>query len=125
MPESAQGETTEKPTPMPEANRINVIANEVVLPAKMAFQLTAEEVSTNERSVVSVTLVLASEPACDIPRVANPNQKGGHRCDDGAVSSAALEKVFDQFGGDPLPYGLTDLNRSVIQRLTGFSAIRS
>jgi 4,5-dihydroxyphthalate decarboxylase len=30
------------------------------------------------------------------------------------------KKVFDQFGGDPLPYGLTDLNRSVVQRLAGF-----
>jgi 4,5-dihydroxyphthalate decarboxylase len=29
-------------------------------------------------------------------------------------------KVFDQFGGDPLPYGLTVLNRSVIERLSGF-----
>ena len=26
-------------------------------------------------------------------------------------------KVFDQFGGNPLPYGLTDLNRSVVDRL--------
>jgi 4,5-dihydroxyphthalate decarboxylase len=30
------------------------------------------------------------------------------------------KKVFDQFGGDPLPYGLTELNRSVVQRLAGF-----
>ena len=30
------------------------------------------------------------------------------------------KKVFDRFGGDPLPYGLTDLNRSVIQKLAGF-----
>lgn len=29
-------------------------------------------------------------------------------------------KVFDQFGGDPLPYGLTQLNRSVVDRLAGF-----
>jgi 4,5-dihydroxyphthalate decarboxylase len=29
-------------------------------------------------------------------------------------------KVFDQFGGDPLPYGLTPLNRDVVQRLAGF-----
>jgi 4,5-dihydroxyphthalate decarboxylase len=29
-------------------------------------------------------------------------------------------KVFDLFGGDPLPYGLTDINRSVIIRLAGF-----
>lgn len=29
-------------------------------------------------------------------------------------------KVFDQFDGDPLPYGLTPLNRSVISRLAGF-----
>ncbi len=29
-------------------------------------------------------------------------------------------KVFDQFDGDPLPYGLTPLNRSVIERLAGF-----
>jgi 4,5-dihydroxyphthalate decarboxylase len=30
------------------------------------------------------------------------------------------KKVFDRFGGDPLPYGLTDLNRSVVQKLAGF-----
>jgi 4,5-dihydroxyphthalate decarboxylase len=30
------------------------------------------------------------------------------------------KKAFDRFGGDPLPYGLTDLNRSVVQRLGGF-----
>lgn len=29
-------------------------------------------------------------------------------------------KMFDQFDGDPLPYGLTPLNRSVIDRLAGF-----
>jgi 4,5-dihydroxyphthalate decarboxylase len=29
-------------------------------------------------------------------------------------------KVFDQFGGNPLPYGLTDVNRSVVDRLAGF-----
>lgn len=29
-------------------------------------------------------------------------------------------KVFDQFDGDPLPYGLTELNRSVVSRLAGF-----
>lgn len=29
-------------------------------------------------------------------------------------------KVFDQFGGDPLPYGLTPLNRDVVKRLAGF-----
>ena len=29
-------------------------------------------------------------------------------------------KVFDQFGGDPCPYGLTPLNRSVVQRLADF-----
>lgn len=29
-------------------------------------------------------------------------------------------KVFDQFGGDPLPYGLNDVNRSVVARLAGF-----
>jgi 4,5-dihydroxyphthalate decarboxylase len=29
-------------------------------------------------------------------------------------------KVFDQFGGDPLPYGLTKLNRDVVKRLAGF-----
>jgi 4,5-dihydroxyphthalate decarboxylase len=29
-------------------------------------------------------------------------------------------KVFDQFDGDPLPYGLTRLNRSVISRLAAF-----
>jgi 4,5-dihydroxyphthalate decarboxylase len=29
-------------------------------------------------------------------------------------------KVFDQFDGDPLPYGLTPLNRSVVERLAGF-----
>jgi 4,5-dihydroxyphthalate decarboxylase len=28
--------------------------------------------------------------------------------------------VFDKFGGDPLPYGLTDLNRAVIARLAHF-----
>ena len=28
--------------------------------------------------------------------------------------------VFDQFGGDPLPYGLTPLNRDVVKRLAGF-----
>lgn len=29
-------------------------------------------------------------------------------------------RVFDQFGGDPLPYGLTPINRDVVQRLAGF-----
>jgi 4,5-dihydroxyphthalate decarboxylase len=29
-------------------------------------------------------------------------------------------RVFDQFGGDPLPYGLTPLNRAVVSRLAGF-----
>jgi 4,5-dihydroxyphthalate decarboxylase len=29
-------------------------------------------------------------------------------------------KVFDQFGGDPLPYGLTHVNRNVVSRLAGF-----
>ncbi len=29
-------------------------------------------------------------------------------------------KVFDQFGGNPLPYGLTPLNRDVVDRLAGF-----
>lgn len=29
-------------------------------------------------------------------------------------------KVFDQFGGDPLPYGLNDTNRGVITRLASF-----
>ena len=29
-------------------------------------------------------------------------------------------KVFDQFGGNPLPYGLTQVNRSVVDRLAGF-----
>jgi 4,5-dihydroxyphthalate decarboxylase len=29
-------------------------------------------------------------------------------------------KVFDQFGGDPLPYGLTTLNRDVVKRLASF-----
>lgn len=29
-------------------------------------------------------------------------------------------KVFDQFGGNPLPYGLTEINRNVIQRLANF-----
>ena len=29
-------------------------------------------------------------------------------------------KVFDQFGGNPLPYGLTVINRNVIQRLANF-----
>lgn len=29
-------------------------------------------------------------------------------------------KVFDQFGGDPIPYGLTPLNRSVVQKLADF-----
>jgi hypothetical protein len=29
-------------------------------------------------------------------------------------------KVFDQFGGNPLPYGLTAINRGVIQRLANF-----
>lgn len=29
-------------------------------------------------------------------------------------------KVFDQFDGDPLPYGLTPLNGSVVERLAGF-----
>jgi 4,5-dihydroxyphthalate decarboxylase len=29
-------------------------------------------------------------------------------------------RVFDQFGGNPLPYGLTELNRSVVDRLAGF-----
>ena len=30
------------------------------------------------------------------------------------------KKVFDEFGGDPLPYGLTDINRKVVQRLVTF-----
>lgn len=29
-------------------------------------------------------------------------------------------KVFDQFGGDPLPYGLTPINSDVVKRLAGF-----
>ncbi|MGD9711462.1 MAG: hypothetical protein AB7V46_05270, partial [Thermomicrobiales bacterium] len=29
-------------------------------------------------------------------------------------------KAFDRFGGDPLPYGLTDLNRMVVTKLAGF-----
>jgi 4,5-dihydroxyphthalate decarboxylase len=29
-------------------------------------------------------------------------------------------KVFDQFGGDPLPYGLNAINRDVVRRLAGF-----
>jgi 4,5-dihydroxyphthalate decarboxylase len=29
-------------------------------------------------------------------------------------------KVFAQFGGDPLPYGLTELNRKVVGKLAGF-----
>jgi 4,5-dihydroxyphthalate decarboxylase len=29
-------------------------------------------------------------------------------------------KVFDQFDGNPLPYGLTPINRSVISRLAAF-----
>lgn len=29
-------------------------------------------------------------------------------------------KVFDQFGGNPLPYGLTQVNRDVVGRLAGF-----
>ena len=29
-------------------------------------------------------------------------------------------KMFDQFNGDPLPYGLTTLNRKVVEKLTGF-----
>jgi 4,5-dihydroxyphthalate decarboxylase len=29
-------------------------------------------------------------------------------------------RVFDQFGGNPLPYGLTELNLSVVDRLAGF-----
>lgn len=29
-------------------------------------------------------------------------------------------KVFDQFGGDPLPYGLNEINRSVVARLASF-----
>jgi 4,5-dihydroxyphthalate decarboxylase len=29
-------------------------------------------------------------------------------------------KVFDQFNGNPLPYGLTPLNRDVVSRLAGF-----
>jgi 4,5-dihydroxyphthalate decarboxylase len=29
-------------------------------------------------------------------------------------------KVFDQFGGNPLPYGLTEINRDVVQRLADF-----
>ena len=30
------------------------------------------------------------------------------------------DKVFDQFGGNPLPYGLTGVNRNVVQRLADF-----
>jgi 4,5-dihydroxyphthalate decarboxylase len=29
-------------------------------------------------------------------------------------------KVFDQFGGDPLPYGLNSINRDVVRRLADF-----
>ena len=29
-------------------------------------------------------------------------------------------KVFDQFGGDPLPYGLNAINRKVVNKLSGF-----
>ncbi|MDE2167573.1 MAG: PhnD/SsuA/transferrin family substrate-binding protein [Alphaproteobacteria bacterium] len=29
-------------------------------------------------------------------------------------------KVFDKFGGNPLPYGLTELNREVVAKLAGF-----
>jgi hypothetical protein len=29
-------------------------------------------------------------------------------------------KTFDQFGGDPLPYGLNDLNRKVVGTLARF-----
>lgn len=28
--------------------------------------------------------------------------------------------IFDQFGGDPLPYGLTQINRSIVEKLVGF-----
>jgi 4,5-dihydroxyphthalate decarboxylase len=29
-------------------------------------------------------------------------------------------RVFDMFGGNPMPYGLTDVNRGVVDRLAGF-----
>jgi hypothetical protein len=42
MPFSAQGETTEKPTPTPNATITKVTATDAAAPAKTAPQLTAE-----------------------------------------------------------------------------------
>jgi len=42
IPCSAQGETTEKPTPMPKATITKVTAADAALPARIAPQLTAE-----------------------------------------------------------------------------------
>ena len=30
------------------------------------------------------------------------------------------EKAFDQFGGDPLPYGLNEINRNVVAKLAKY-----
>ena len=35
------------------------------------------------------------------------------------------KKTFDQFGGDPLPYGLNEINRKVLGTLANFFTIRN
>jgi hypothetical protein len=63
-PESDHGETTEKPTPTPNATNSKLNAMDAVLPATMAFQLTAEWVSSIAEFHVSVVIgpsLLASE----------------------------------------------------------------
>src|SRR5665647_984371 len=57
MPWPAHGDTTENPTPIPNAIRTNVMAMLAVAPARMAFQLTAESASSLIRFPVCVIIV--------------------------------------------------------------------
>src|ERR1035438_9140285 len=64
MPCPAHGETTEKPTPTPNATINNVTAAAATAPARTAFQLTAECPSSSVRiSVVVPMLIGPSLPA--------------------------------------------------------------
>jgi hypothetical protein len=56
-PELDHGETTENPTPMPNAKRTNVMAREAVAPAKTALKLTVDSVSSTARFPVSMTMM--------------------------------------------------------------------
>ena len=60
IPESDQGDTTENPTPTPKAANTRLMAMDAVLPAAMAFQLTAEEVSSIAEFHVSLVIGPAS-----------------------------------------------------------------